>query len=101
LGSNDPDVTAAVRAQLDDGIIFSLPHPIETYVAEKIIEMVPCAEMVRFGKNGSDATSGAIRLARAYTGRDHVVVCGYHGWDWKVPRHVGGRRHPRFDTYLV
>lgn len=85
LGYNDPDVTAAVQAQLKDGIIFSLPHPIEIQVAEKIVEMVPCAEMVRFGKNGSDATSGAIRLARAFTGRDHVAVCGYHGWqDWYI-----------------
>ena len=47
--------------------------------------MVPSAEMVRFGKNGTDATSAAIRLARAYTGRDHIVVCGYHGWqDWYI-----------------
>ena len=85
LGYNDPDVTAAVRKQLDDGVIFSLAHPVEVLVAEKIIEMVPCAEMVRFGKNGSDATAGAIRLARAYTGRDHVLVCGYHGWqDWYI-----------------
>lgn len=85
LGYNDPDVTAAVRAQLEDGIIFSLPHPIEMQVAEKIVEMVPCAEMVRFGKNGSDATSGATRVARAYTGRDRVAVCGYHGWqDWYI-----------------
>lgn len=85
LGYNDPDVTAAVRAQLEEGIIFSLPHPIEMQVAEKIVEMVPCAEMVRFGKNGSDATAGAIRLARAYTSRDHVAVCGYHGWqDWYI-----------------
>lgn len=85
LGYNDPDVTEAVRAQLDDGTIFSLPHEFELKVAEKIVEMVPCAEMVRFGKNGSDVTSGAIRLARAYTGRDHVAVCGYHGWqDWYI-----------------
>lgn len=85
LGYNDPDVTAAVRKQLDDGVIFSLAHPVEVLVAEKIIEMVPCAERVRFGKNGSDATAGAIRLARAYTGRDHVLVCGYHGWqDWYI-----------------
>ena len=49
------------------------------------VEKVPCAEMVRFGKNGSDATAGAIRLARAYTQRDHVAVCGYHGWqDWYI-----------------
>ncbi len=93
LGYNDPDVTAAVRAQLDDGTIFSLPHRLETEVAERIIDMVPCAEAVRFGKNGSDATAGAIRVARAHTGRDHIAVCGYHGWqDWYIgstPRHKG------------
>ena len=93
LGYNDPDVTSAVRKQLDDGVIFSLPHPIEMEVAERIVDMVPCADMVRFGKNGSDATSGAIRLARAHTGRERVAVCGYHGWqDWYIgstARHRG------------
>lgn len=93
LGYKDPDVTAAVRAQLEDGVIFSLAHPIEMEVAERIVDMVPCAEMVRFGKNGSDATAGAIRLARAHTGRDRVAVCGYHGWqDWYIgstARHRG------------
>lgn len=85
LGYQDRDVDAAVRTQLDSGIIFSLPHPIEAEVAELICDMVPCAEMVRFGKNGSDATAGAIRIARAFTGRDHVAVCGYHGWqDWYI-----------------
>jgi glutamate-1-semialdehyde 2,1-aminomutase len=85
LGYNDPDVTAAVKAQLEVGVIYSLPHPIEHQVAEKIVEMVPCAEMVRFGKNGSDVTSGAVRLARAYTNRDHIACCGYHGWqDWYI-----------------
>jgi glutamate-1-semialdehyde 2,1-aminomutase len=85
LGYNDPDVTAAVRNQLEEGVIFSLPHPVEMAVAERMVEMVPCAEMVRFGKNGSDATSGAIRLARAWTGRERVAVCGYHGWqDWYI-----------------
>jgi len=85
LGYNDIDVVSAVRKQLKEGTIFSLSHPIEIDVAEKIIDMVPCAEMVRFGKNGSDATSGAIRLARAYTKRERVAVCGYHGWhDWYI-----------------
>jgi glutamate-1-semialdehyde 2,1-aminomutase len=85
LGYNDPDVTAAVKAQLDDGVIFSLPHQLEMEVAERIVEMVPSAEKVRFGKNGSDATAGAVRLARAFTGRDHIAVCGYHGWqDWYI-----------------
>ncbi|HEY9857803.1 MAG TPA: aminotransferase class III-fold pyridoxal phosphate-dependent enzyme [Stenomitos sp.] len=93
LGYNDPQVTAAVRDQLEDGVIFSLPCELEMQVSERIIDMVPCAEMVRFGKNGSDATSGAIRIARAFTGRDHVLVCGYHGWqDWYIgstARHLG------------
>src|SRR5690606_20171488 len=72
LGYNDPDVKQAVAEQLERGTIFSLSHELEFKVAEKIVALVPCAEMVRFGKNGSDATSGAIRLARAYTQRDHV-----------------------------
>ncbi len=85
LGYCDPDVDAAVRKQLDGGVILSLPHRLESEVAELICDMVPCAEMVRFGKNGSDATTGAIRVARAFTGRDHVAVCGYHGWqDWYI-----------------
>ncbi len=85
LGYGDPDVNRAVKAQLDDGVIFSLPHPLEMQVAEAIVDMVPCAEAVRFGKNGSDATAGAVRLARAYTKRDYVAVCGYHGWqDWYI-----------------
>jgi glutamate-1-semialdehyde 2,1-aminomutase len=85
LGYNDPDVNLAVENQLKKGVIFSLSTELERRVAEAIVEMVPCAEMVRFGKNGSDATSGAIRLARAYTGKDYVLVCGYHGWqDWYI-----------------
>jgi glutamate-1-semialdehyde 2,1-aminomutase len=85
LGYGDPDVDAAVAAQLRSGVTFSLPHPIETEVAERIVEAVPCAELVRFGKNGSDATAGAVRIARAATGRDRVAVCGYHGWqDWYI-----------------
>ncbi|TFV91755.1 aminotransferase class III-fold pyridoxal phosphate-dependent enzyme [Oxalobacteraceae bacterium OM1] len=96
LGYNDEDVTKAVRAQLDDGVIFSLAHPLEVKVAEKIVEMVPCAEMVRFGKNGSDATAGAVRLARAYTGRDRVAVCGYHGWqDWYIGTTARNRGVPK------
>jgi glutamate-1-semialdehyde 2,1-aminomutase len=85
LGYVDPDVTAAVRDQLENGVIFSLPHTVEIEMSEKIVETVPCAEMVRFGKNGSDATTGAVRVARAYTGRDHIAACGYHGWqDWYI-----------------
>ena len=85
LGYGDPDVTAAVSAQLADGVLFTLPHPVEIEAAEAVLGLMPQADMVRFGKNGSDATAGAVRLARAFTGRDRVAVCGYHGWqDWYI-----------------
>lgn len=85
LGYNDPDVTAAVEKQLKKGTMFTLPSPLEAQAAELIIKNVPCAEMVRFGKNGSDATTAAVKLARAYTSKDKIIACGYHGWhDWYV-----------------
>ena len=85
LGHNYPRVSEAVRRQMDEGTTFSLPHPLEVQVAETLVEIVPCAEMVRFAKNGSDATSGAVRLARAFTGREIIACCGYHGWqDWYI-----------------
>jgi glutamate-1-semialdehyde aminotransferase len=85
LGYAHPEVNAAVCEQMAKGMQFSLSHPIELEVADLLTQVVPCAEMVRFGKNGSDVTAGAIRLARAATGRDLVAVCGYHGWqDWFI-----------------
>ena len=85
IGYADEDITNAVCKQIQNGVSFSLPHRLEMEVAEKLISMIPCAEKVRFGKNGSDATSGAIRLARAYTNKEIVLVCGYHGWqDWYI-----------------
>jgi glutamate-1-semialdehyde 2,1-aminomutase len=85
LGYSDSKVNRAVKKQLRKGVSLSLPARLESEVAELIVEFVPSAEMVRFGKNGTDVTSAAIRLARAYTGRDHIIVCGYHGWqDWFI-----------------
>jgi glutamate-1-semialdehyde 2,1-aminomutase len=85
VGHNSPNINKAVSRQLKKGVIFPLPGKLEYEVAELLCELVPSSEMVRFGKNGSDATSAAIRLARAYTGKDNVVVCGYHGWqDWYI-----------------
>lgn len=85
LGYCDADVDAAVIEQLQSGVVFTLPHPLEAETAERLVRLIPCAEKVRFAKNGSDATSAAIRLARAFTGREHIAVCGYHGWqDWYI-----------------
>lgn len=85
VGYNDKRINEAVIRQLDKGVSFSQESPISIELAEKLIEVLPPAEMVRFVKNGSDATSSAVRLARAFTHRDMVVVCGYHGMqDWYI-----------------
>ncbi len=85
LGHNHPKVVAAVEAQMRNGIAFSLPTSGELALAERLIDWFPYAERARFGKNGSDATAGAVRAARAVTGREQVLCCGYHGWqDWFI-----------------
>lgn len=85
LGYCDPDVDAAIAAQLQKGISFSLATKLEVELAELMRSLIPCAEMVRFGKNGTDATSAGVRLARAFTGKDHILALGYHGWqDWYI-----------------
>jgi glutamate-1-semialdehyde aminotransferase len=85
LGYAEPAIDDAVRRQLDDGITFTLMHPLEVEVAERIVALCPGVEAVRFGKSGSDAMSAAVRAARATTGRDHLLVAGYHGWhDWYI-----------------
>jgi glutamate-1-semialdehyde 2,1-aminomutase len=85
LGYGDKDVNEAVKKQIDLGVTLTLPGLLEYEVAVLIRELVPSAEKIRFAKTGSDATAGAIRLARAFTGRDHVLIGGYHGWqDWYI-----------------
>lgn len=85
LGYAYPAVDQAIRDQLEDGITFSLMHPLEVEVAELIRSVVPNVESVRYSKTGADVTSAAIRLARAFTGRDKILCCGYHGWhDWYI-----------------
>ncbi|WP_106476795.1 glutamate-1-semialdehyde 2,1-aminomutase [Phytohalomonas tamaricis] len=80
-GHADPDVLAAVRARLDNGLSFGTPTAIETDMADLICEMMPSMDMVRMVNSGTEATMSAIRLARGYTGRDKIVKfegC-YHG----------------------
>jgi glutamate-1-semialdehyde 2,1-aminomutase len=85
LGYGHPAVDEAIRRQLEDGITFSLMHPLEVELAELLRDVIPNAESVRFSKTGCDVTSAAVRLARAFTGRERVLCCGYHGWhDWYI-----------------
>lgn len=86
LGYRNEEVDEAVIRQIrDKGFCFSLTQTHQNVLAEKIQELIPCAEMSLFVKTGSDATSVAVRLARSFTGREGILRCGYHGWhDWCV-----------------
>jgi glutamate-1-semialdehyde aminotransferase len=85
LGYAYPVVDEAIKAQLEDGITFSMMHPLEVEVSELLQEVIPNAEAVKIAKTGADVCSAAVRLARAYTGRDKIFCCGYHGWhDWYI-----------------
>jgi glutamate-1-semialdehyde aminotransferase len=93
LGYGYDKVDNAIKEQLEKGITFSLMHRLELEVAEKLHEIIPNAESIRITKQGADACSAAVRIARAFTKRDKVAVCGYHGWhDWYIgttPRDAG------------
>jgi glutamate-1-semialdehyde aminotransferase len=85
LGYCYDKVDNAIAAQLKDGITFSMMHELEVILAELVHEVVPNAEALRISKTGADVTSAAIRVARAFTGRNKVLCCGYHGWhDWYI-----------------
>src|SRR6201992_3077540 len=85
LGYCYPAVDEAIKKQLEDGIVFSLMHPLEVEVSELIKEVIPNAEAVKISKTGADVCSAAIRVARAFTRREKVFCCGYNGWhDWYI-----------------
>ena len=97
LGYAHPAVDDAIRAQLADGITFSPDAPAGGGGGRAGARAwCPGAEMVRFRKTGADVTSAAVRLARAFTGRDKVLCCGYHGWhDWYIAVTDRQRGHAR------
>ncbi|HWA16415.1 MAG TPA: aminotransferase class III-fold pyridoxal phosphate-dependent enzyme [Gemmatimonadales bacterium] len=91
LGYGHPDVNRAAHAAIDAGVVGPLPPEQEERLAEKLASIMPWMERTRFLKTGAEAVAAAIRLARAATGRDHVVRCGYHGWlDWSQEQGAPG-----------
>ena len=90
LGYVEPEINDAVKAQMDKGFCFSLVQPVQNELEERLINTLPCGEQAIIVKTGSDATNAAVRAARAFTGRDVIARCGYHGWgDWCVENHGG------------
>jgi glutamate-1-semialdehyde aminotransferase len=86
LGYANEAVDEAACAQLRKGSLLSLNHPLQVEFAERLVARFPGAEMATFFKTGSEATTAALRIARAATNRRKVVRCGYHGWhDWCLP----------------
>lgn len=90
LGYCDPDVDLAVHSAIDNGISSSLNCPEEVELAELLCSLHPWADMVRYSRTGGEAMAIAVRIARAYTGKDKIAFCGYHGWhDWYLSANLG------------
>ena len=102
VGYNNLDVNDAVIKQVGKFASGSLQSELEVELAEEICKIIPCAEMVRFVKNGGDATTAAIRLARAFTSRDIVLMSGYHGMhDWSIGASANNKGVPKAVSELT
>lgn len=100
LGYGHPEVDAAVQQTILAGNMSTFNCPEEVYLAEKLIELHPWADMVRFARSGGEANAIAIRIARAASGKDKVAICGYHGWhDWYLSANLGD--DARLDGHLL
>jgi len=90
LGYGHPEVDEAVQKTVAAGNMSTFNCPEEVYLAEKLVEIHPWADMVRFARSGGEANAIAIRIARAASGKDKVAICGYHGWhDWYLSANLG------------
>jgi glutamate-1-semialdehyde 2,1-aminomutase len=93
LGYGHTEVDASVMQTLSTGNMSTLNCPEEVYLAEKLVEMHPWADMARFARSGGEANAVAIRIARAASGKDKVAICGYHGWhDWYLSANLGDNK---------
>lgn len=93
LGYGNPEVDEAVLKVVHAGNMSTFNCPEEVYLAEKLVDLHPWADMVRFARTGGEANAVAIRIARAASGRDKVAICGYHGWhDWYLSANLGAEK---------
>lgn len=100
LGYGNPEVDDAVHQVVAAGNMSTLNCPEEVYLAERLIELHPWADMVRLARSGGEANAIAIRIARAASGRDKVAICGYHGWhDWYLAANLGDEQN--LDGHLL
>jgi len=93
-------VDNAVKQQIDKGFLGSVNNALEIEMAQVLVDMVPCAEMVKFCKSGGEADAIAVRIARGYTRKDVVLFCGYHGWhDWYLAANLQSQSN--LNTHLM
>lgn len=98
LGYGHAEVNRAAHAAIDAGVVGPLPPESEELLAERLARLMPWMERTRFLKTGAEAVTAALRLARAATGREHVLRCGYHGWhDWSQDRGTSGIPESSFE----
>ena len=102
LGYGDPTVDNAVKKIIEKGNMSTLNCPEEVKLAEKLIEIHPWFQMVKFARTGGEANSVAIRIARAASGKDNIAICGYHGWhDWYLSANLNNNRAQALDKHLL
>jgi glutamate-1-semialdehyde 2,1-aminomutase len=100
LGYGHPEVDEAVSRVIRDGNMSTFNCPEEVYLAEKLIELHPWADMVRFARAGGEINSIAVRIARSATGKDKIAICGYHGWhDWYLSTNLSNDKN--LDGHLL
>ncbi len=100
LGYGHPEVDEAVMKTVKDGNMSTLNCPEEVYLAEKLVELHPWADMVRFARSGGEINSIAVRIARAAIGRDKIAICGYNCWhDWYLSTNLNSDKN--LDGHLL
>ncbi|MBI3634346.1 MAG: aminotransferase class III-fold pyridoxal phosphate-dependent enzyme [Candidatus Yonathbacteria bacterium] len=100
LGYSDPDVNKAVKKAIDNGVVSTLNAPEEVELAEMLCKIHPWAKMVRYARSGGEALAIAIRIARAFSGKDKIAFCGYHGWsDWYLSTNLSDDKN--LDGHLL
>lgn len=102
VGHNNLLINSKIQEQMRRGVLFSLPNRLEGEVAEYLTQLVPFTEQWKFLKTGTEGTMAAVKAARAYTGRDKIMTCGYHGWlDWYSIQNDRKAGIPEFNSLLV
>ena len=100
LGYGHPEIDEAVQRTVKDGNMSTFNCPEEVYLSERLIELHPWANMVKLARSGGEINSVAVKIARAFTKKEKVAICGYHGWhDWYLSTNLDNNQN--LDNHLL